>query len=195
MLVVLFVLMEEHMPDTGWASVSTPYVRPRRPGEADAWTEEAAAHGHVGTNRLRGVEEASPPREVAEVLDLGPEGTAVIRRRLVLLDGRPTELADSYYPASIARGTRLAEERKIPGGALTALAELGHRPHTAEESVTARPSTKPEQDALDIQPEDWVMVLTRVLRTDTGMPIEATVMTMVADGRELRYRMIINEEI
>lgn len=182
------------MADTGWASVSTPYVRPRRPGEPDAWAEEAAAHGHVGTNQLRGVEEAHPPREVADLLGLGPEDTAVVRRRLVLLDGRPTELADSYYPAEIARNTRLAEARKISGGALAVLAELGHRPCIAEERVTARPSAEPEQDALDIRPEDWVMVLTRVLRTDTGTPIEATVMTMVADGRELRYKMIINEE-
>jgi hypothetical protein len=41
--------------------------------------------------------------------------------------------------------------------------------------VTARPSTKHEQDALDIRPEDWVMILTRVLRTSGGTPIEATV--------------------
>jgi DNA-binding GntR family transcriptional regulator len=182
------------MRGTGWASVSTPYVRPRRPGEPDAWTEEAAAHGHVGTNQLRGVEEVRPPHDVADALGLGPGDTAVVRRRLVLLDGRPTELADSYYPAKIARDTPLAEARKIRGGALTMLAELGHRPHSAEERVTARPSTKPEQDALDIRPEDWVMILTRVLRTDTGTPIEATVMTMVADGRELRYKTIINEE-
>ncbi|MGN9843471.1 GntR family transcriptional regulator [Nonomuraea sp. H19] len=182
------------MSDTGWASVSIPYLRPRRPGESDAWTEEAAAHGHVGTNQLRGVEEARPPREVADILGFGPEDTAVIRRRLVLLDGRPTELADSYYPGVIARNTRLAEERKIRGGALTALAELGYRPHSTEERVTARPSTKAEQDALDIRQEDWVLVLTRILRTDTGAPIEVTVMTMVADGRELRYQMIIHEE-
>ncbi|MFI6733897.1 GntR family transcriptional regulator [Nonomuraea sp. NPDC050451] len=181
------------MADTGWVSVSAPYVRPRRPGEPDAWAEEAAQQGHVGTHQLRDVEEVRPPRDVAEALGLSPEETSIVRRRLVLLDGRPTELADSYYPAALARGTRLAEMRKIPGGALAMLAELGYRPHSAEERVMARPSTEPEQQALDIRQEDWVLVLTRVLRTSEEAPIEVTVMTMVADGRELHYKMIINE--
>jgi GntR family transcriptional regulator len=186
--------MEERMPDTGWVSVSAPYVRPRRPGEPDAWAGEAAQQGRVGTHQLRGVEEVRPPRKVADAFGLGSEDTAIVRRRLVLLDGRPTELADSYYPSTIARGTRLAETRKIAGGALTMLGELGYRPHSAEEGVAARPSTEPEQQALDIRPDDWVLVLTRVLRTSDGTPIEVTVMTMVADGRELRYKMIVHEE-
>ncbi|MER6174456.1 UTRA domain-containing protein [Streptosporangium sp. NPDC001681] len=183
--------MEERVADTGWVSVSAPYVRPRRPGESDPWAEEAAQQGHIGTHQLRTVEEVHPPQVVAQVLGLDPGGTAIVRRRLVLLDGRPTELADSYYPMTIARDTPLAEARKIPGGAPTMLAELGYQPHSAEEGVIARPSTLPEQDLLDIRPEDWVLVLTRVLRTNDGAPIEVAVMTMIADGRELRYKMII----
>ncbi|MGI5286858.1 GntR family transcriptional regulator [Nonomuraea polychroma] len=182
------------MPETGWVSVSAPYVRPRRPGEPDAWAEEAAQQGRVGTHQLRSVEEIRPPGKVADAFGFGPDDTAIVRRRLVLLDERPTELADSYYPSEIARDTRLAESRKIPGGALSMLAELGYQPHSAEERVAARPSTESEQQELDIRPEDWVLELTRVLRTSDGMPIEVTVMTMVADDRELRYKMIVHEE-
>jgi GntR family transcriptional regulator len=179
------------MTDAGWVSVSASYVRPRRPGEPEAWSEEAAQRGHVGTHELRAVEEVRPSEAVARLLGLDAQGRAIVRRRLILLDGRPTELADSYYPATIARDTRLAEPRKIPGGALSALADLGYQSADAEEGVVARPSTHPEQVLLDIRPEDWVMVLTRVLRTGDGIPIEVTVMTMVAEGRELRYKMII----
>ncbi|MEW9553767.1 UTRA domain-containing protein [Nonomuraea sp. NPDC050783] len=150
------------MSDTGWASVSTPYVRPRRPGDRDAWTEEAEAHGHAGTNQLLGVEEIRPPRAVADVLGLG---------------------------------TGLAEARKIPGGAVTLLAELGFRPHKVEERITARPPAEPERAALGLGPLDWVLVLTRVSRTSAGTPYEAAVMTMIADGRELRYEMTIGKEI
>ncbi|MEZ7127555.1 GntR family transcriptional regulator [Nonomuraea sp. AD125B] len=176
------------------AGPTAPYLRPRRPGDPDAWTAEAEAHGRAGTNQLRGVEEIRPPQAVADALRLGPEDTAIVRRRLVLLDGRPTELADSYYPVGIAGGTRLAESRKIPGGAVTLLAELGYRPHKVEERVTARPSTEPEQAVLGLRPQDWVLVLTRVSRTSAGTPYEVSVMTMVADGRELRYEMTISKE-
>lgn len=179
------------MTDASWVSVSEPYVRPHKPGEPEAWAAEAAQHGHVGTHQLREVNEIQPPQEVSQALNLASEEAAVVRRRLILLDGRPTELADSYYPASIARGTPLAEMRKIPGGAVTMLAELGYEPREVEEGVRARPSTDQEQQLLDIQPGEWVLVLSRVLRTDNSTPIEVTVMTMIADDRELRYKMIM----
>ncbi|GAA0917241.1 UTRA domain-containing protein [Nonomuraea longicatena] len=179
------------MTDTGWGSVSASYVRPRRPGEPEAWAEEAAQHGRVGTQKLRAVEEVNPPQVVAEAFGLGSRDRAVVRRRLILMDGRPTELADSYYPATVARGTRLTEARRIAGGALAVLADLGYQPAGAEEGVIARPSTPAEQELLDIRPQDWVMVLTRVLRTGDGVPIEVSVMTMVAEGRELRYKTTI----
>ncbi|WP_433515213.1 GntR family transcriptional regulator [Nonomuraea sp. CA-143628] len=179
------------MEDASWVSVSAPYVRPRRPGEPDAWAEEASRHGKVGTHHLQAVEEVHPPEEVVRAFGLAADQTAFVRRRLVLADGRPTELADSYYPATIARGTQLAEMRKISGGAPTLLARLGYHPHSAEEAVRARPTTETEQDALQLRPEDWVLVLTRIVRTGDGTPIEVSVMTMVAYGRELRYQVII----
>ncbi|MFF5204904.1 GntR family transcriptional regulator [Streptosporangium sp. NPDC000396] len=179
------------MADTTWSSVSTPYIRPRKSGEPDAWAEEAAQHGHTGTHQLREVAEVQPPHEVAQALNLSRGDAAIVRRRLVLLDGRPVELADSYYPVAIAGGTPLAEMRKIPGGAVTMLAKLGYEPRAAEEGVKARPATDQERQLLEIQPDEWVLVLTRILRTNDGTPIEATVMTMIADGRELRYKMIM----
>jgi DNA-binding GntR family transcriptional regulator len=49
------------------------------------------------------VEETRPPQNVADALDLGPQDTAVVRRRLVLLDGRPTELADLGFDRTAQR--------------------------------------------------------------------------------------------
>ncbi|GAA2272394.1 hypothetical protein GCM10010149_12840 [Nonomuraea roseoviolacea subsp. roseoviolacea] len=180
------------MSEAGWVSVSAPYVRPRHPGEPDAWEQEAAQHGKRGTHHLQAVEEVRPPVQIARALALAADQTAFVRRRLVLADDQPTELADSYYPATIARGTRLAEMRKIPGGAPTLLAQLGYHPHSAEEAVQARPATEKERELLRLRPEDWVLVLSRILRTGDGTPVEVSVMTMVAHGRELRYQMIID---
>ncbi|WP_084955449.1 GntR family transcriptional regulator [Thermoactinospora rubra] len=179
------------MTEAGWVSVSEPYVRPRRPGEPEAWAHEAARHGHVGTHRLLAVEEVQPPRRVAVALGLSEGETAVVRRRLVLVDEQPTELADSYYPATIARGTGLAETRKIRGGAITLLKELGYAAHSVEEGVSARPASQEERELFGLEPGDWVLVLNRVLRTSDGTPVQADVMTMIAQDREVRYKTII----
>ncbi|MEV1004331.1 UTRA domain-containing protein [Nonomuraea sp. NPDC050202] len=175
------------MRPSGWSNTSAPYIRPRRDGEPDAWTEEAAQRGHAGTNELREVGEIPAPPDIARDLDLQGEQNVVVRRRIVLLDGAPIELADSYYPASIARDTPLAHPGKIRGGAVRLLAELGHRARKVEETVSARPATATERGLLKLDATDWVLVLRRVTRDSAGTPFESTVMTMVASGRELRY--------
>jgi len=181
------------MEHTAWTSVSTPYVRPRQPEERDAWTVEAASQGHVGTNELREVAQVQPPPEVAEALNLTRGELALVRRRLVLLDGEAVELADSFYPLTIARATPLAEPRKIRGGAVTLLASLGLHPSRVIETVSARPATEQERDLLRLGLHEWVLTLTRVTHAEDGRPFEVTVMTMIPAGRELRYEMTVEE--
>ena len=36
----------------------------------------------------------------------------VVRRRVFLADGEPVALCDSYYPADLADGTRIAKDRR-----------------------------------------------------------------------------------
>ncbi|KOV85066.1 GntR family transcriptional regulator [Nocardia sp. NRRL S-836] len=169
-----------------WTSVSMPYVSGQR---GDAWGAEAAAHGGVGTQRLLGVEEVPATETVAGMLGLQQGEPVVLRRRLMLFDGRPVELVESYYPAAIARDTRLAEPRKIPGGAVALLADLGHPPRWVREDVSARLATVDERSVLRIEAVSCVLLLARSLISDNDLPVEATVMTMVADGRRLRYEL------
>ena len=61
-----------------------------------------------------------------------------MRRRIIFLDDMPTELTDTYFPVEVAAGTRLADTRKIPGGAVTLLATMGYRAHRVHEEVCAR---------------------------------------------------------
>lgn len=169
-----------------WTSVSMPYVSGRG---GDAWAAEAAAHGGTGTQRLLGVEEMSASATIAAMLGLHAGDPVVVRRRLILFNEHPVELAESSYPASIARGTRLADPRKIPGGAVTLLAELGHRPRHVREDVSARLATPDERAALQLADLSCVLLLARTLFTEHDLPVEASVMTMVADGRRLRYEL------
>jgi DNA-binding GntR family transcriptional regulator len=169
-----------------WTSVSMPYVS-GLPG--DTWGAEAAAHGGTGGQRLLGVDEVDAPEAVADALGQDPGQPMIVRRRLILFDEQPVELVDSYYPASIARGTRLADSRKIPGGAVALLATLGHPPRHVREDVSARFATLHETRTLQLSDPSCVLVLVRVITTDDALPVEVSVMTMVADGRRLRYEL------
>ncbi|WP_158843995.1 GntR family transcriptional regulator [Saccharothrix deserti] len=176
-----------------WVSVSTDYVKPRVRGDRDAWTQEAASYGRAGSQRLREVAEVEPPPAVAEALGVSAGESVVVRRRVMLLDGRPVELTDSYYPTAVARGTRLAEARKIPGGAPTLLADLGYELRYVDEDVSAQLATDDEQRLLGLVGPEPVIVLFRVATTTDGRPVEVSVMTMLAAGRHLRYRLTIGE--
>jgi GntR family transcriptional regulator len=169
-----------------WTSVSMPYVS-GHPG--DAWSAEAAAHGGTGTQKLLSVDEVTASAAVADALGLAPGDPVVVRRRVMLFNDHPVELVESYYPAAIARNTRLADSRKIPGGAVALLAALGHQPRHVREDVSARLATPHERTMLHLDNPSCVLLLSRVLTTDNGLAVEASLMTMVADDRRLRYEL------
>ncbi|WP_217208880.1 GntR family transcriptional regulator [Streptomyces sp. AC550_RSS872] len=169
-----------------WIGDAQPYLTPRQAGEPDAWSMEAAARGRRGSQQLLAVEEVDPPSLVRDFLGVGPREKVVVRRRLILLDDEPVELADSYYPARIAHGTRLAERRKIPGGAVTLLAELGFTPEDEPlEDVSAATASPGQCTALKLPPGTPVLVLTRFTTSTSGEPMEVSVMAMT---RHLQYR-------
>lgn len=153
-----------------WDCSSVPYLSPRAAGQPDAWTEETTRAGQTGTQQIREVTEATPPPEVAEALRLQPSTTAVVRRRTMLLDGAPVELTDSWYPADIASGTQLAEPRRIKGGAVTFLAELGWVAAESLEDITFRPATGDEAEALGLLAGAPVIVLFRIALTAASVP-------------------------
>lgn len=177
-----------------WVGSSASYISARAPGQPDAWSEELAITGRTGTQRLLEVIEVLPPSEVARALRLAADDRTVVRRRVMLVDDRPIELTDSYYPLLVAGGTALAEARKIPGGAPTLLAELGQVSDEVIEDLTVRPASPHEAQALKMSEESLVITLLRVVFNTDGMPFEASVMTMIPEGRHFRYRLKMGEK-
>ena len=168
-----------------WKSTSTPYLQPRAQGEADAWTQEA---GSRGTQRLTEVATQAPPAVIGATLGLTAGELAVVRRRVMIFDGSPVELTDSYYPLHVAAGTPLAEHAKIRGGAPTLLANLGYESHRVIEDVAQRTASPEEAAALELEPGTAVLTLLRVSLTRSEQPIEASLMVMKGP-RSLRYEM------
>jgi len=177
------------MSSDQWTSDSARYVAPPAGGQTDVWAGEAAAHGQKGTQHIAEVSQAVPPPAVAQSLGIAPEGAVVVRRRVMYLEGRPAELTDSYFPLAVANGTGLAEPRKIRGGAVALLAELGYTAATVVEEVECRPPSAQEQAALQLEDGEWVLVLTRTSRTAESTPFEADIMTMPARRQRLRYEI------
>lgn len=167
---------------------SLAYVTARKEGQADAWTEEAKQRGG---QRLTEVAEVSPPEEVAAALQLPADDKTVVRRRAILLDDDIIELADSYYPSAIARGTGLAEKRKIKGGAPTLLAELGYDARHVSEDLDFREADEFERTALALPEGASILRLLRTTCTEDGSPFEVQLMVMKAP-RRLHYEIEVN---
>lgn len=165
-----------------WRSTSLPYVLANPDGQADAWSQAS------GTQELLEVAEIAPPADIAIALRLADGEPAIVRRRLMRTDGVAVELTDSYYPLAIARGTQLAEHRKIRGGAPTLLAGLGHRPGRVEEDVEVRTATAAECAVLEAPAGEPVMVLSRTTVSHDDQPIEVSRMVM-RSGSRLHYEI------
>jgi GntR family transcriptional regulator len=172
-----------------WVSNSADYTARQPTGASDAWTQEAAARGHTGSQVLREVVEIAPTNLVCHGLAIPADSTVIARRRTVLLDGEPVELADSYYPAVIARGTQLAQSTKIRGGSPTLLAALGHPIKRVREEVSARPPTEFECNLLKIRQDEWVLIQKRVALDQNNNPIEFSIMVIPASQRALHYEI------
>jgi GntR family transcriptional regulator len=166
-----------------WNTTSDQYLHPTA---GNAWAAEAATTGQRGTQRILDVETVPALDDIATQLAL-PEGTSVVaRRRLILADDQPVEVATSYWPASLAAMTILAQPEKIPGGVVRFLAELGYSPTEVREDITTQWATPYEQTTMAMQKPEPVLKLTRILLDETGRPYQVDVNVMRA-GQHIRY--------
>ncbi|MFH8567141.1 UTRA domain-containing protein [Streptomyces sp. NPDC017993] len=172
-----------------WVSSSVPYLTPTAKGQPDAWGAEAAARGRRGTQRIVHAGEVPAPADIAELLGVAGGEGVVVRRRVMFLDDVPCELTDTYYPAQIARGTRLAGTAKIPGGAVSLLTSLGHVGARVQEDVIARLPSAEECAALRTGSNDPLLQLTRVTLDGSERPIQVDRMAMPGHLQRLRYEI------
>lgn len=178
--------------DNEWIASSGDYVKPRDTGEGDAWAAEAAAQGGQGRQSLKFVGEVAPPPAARSALRLTEGQPVVVRQRVIALDDTTVELADTFYPPDIARGTPLAEPRKIKGGAVTCLARLGHSPRRVVEHVAARPASSAESELFALGVHEPVIVIERLTLDDSNVPVQFDVMVAPASLRRLQYEMKVN---
>lgn len=165
------------------------YIAPSEPGQPYRWLTEATKRQQRGKYRMLEVGEVVPPIEVRRALRLEGDGTAMLRSRIGFLDDQPAELVHSYYPIELARGTRLADRRLIPGGSPALLLEMGYPTRSQDDAVGARPATTEEYVALEIPRDVPVIEVFRIVYSDEERPIEVTLLTKPAHRFKMGYHI------
>jgi len=131
--------------------------------------------------------EEEPPEQAARALRLGPGARVLVRRRRYLVEGRPVQLAISYYPAGLVAGTRVADPDTGPGGVYARLAELGHAPASFTEELRARMPSPEERADLDLPDGNPVIAVMRTAYAEDGAPVELNEMVLDAASYVLQY--------
>ncbi|WP_188187508.1 GntR family transcriptional regulator [Nonomuraea sp. SYSU D8015] len=131
------------------------------------------------------------PYDIARILGVEPGEEVVIRSRVMGHPDTktPTQLATSYLPASVARGTVLAEPDTGPGGIYDRLEEMGRGPLAWSESVVAAIPTEPEQEALHLPPGVALLRIVRVTRASDGQVVEVNDTRMSGELWEIGYQL------
>jgi len=149
------------------------YSRSRWAGGHAVLIAEAAAQGITANQIIRELAEVPAPPEVARRLGIEP-GTAVwARRRTTLIEGRPNQLADSYYTLDLVeRVPRLRDEDTGPGGGFARIEEAGIRLDEIEEEHDIRMPTWRETSNLRLPEGTPVADLYRTTFDVDGRPVE-----------------------
>lgn len=129
------------------------------------------------------------PRDVALLLGVDPAEDVLIRDRIIgdTTTREPMQLATSFLPAALARGTRLAERDTGPGGIYDLLEAMGHSPLAWEESVGARMPTPAEAALLALPKGVPLLRIVRSSRSPDGTAVEVNDTRMSADVFEVGY--------
>jgi GntR family transcriptional regulator len=153
----------------------------QRPGEGALNRDEADEAGdpiEMG--------KASPPARVAALLGLADDADVIARRRLVRLDGEPSELVTWWVPAALADGTDLAGTAPVREGVRAHLARRkGVRVDHVLEQVVARHPASHEAKLLGVGKTAAMLALYVTGRDASGGPVLVLEVVMPGDRHEL----------
>ncbi len=158
---------------------SSPARLARAGWESGRAIQDADTRERPRTVDIRTGEAAAPPW-ATEALGLPAGATTAFRSRRFEVDGRSVQLADSWLPVDIVRGTQIMHTDTGPGGTYARLAELGHAPTHFVEYLRARMPRPEEAERLELPPGTPVLEITRHAYEESGRCVEVN--RMILDG-------------
>jgi GntR family transcriptional regulator len=136
----------------------------------------------------REIGRATAPEHVVPVLALAKGDDVLIRQRVLFANDEPTQIADSYIPWSIAKGSKaLLQANAGTGGSYGRLEELGHGPVRFTEDVNVRMPSDAEQRTLELEASQPVFEIWHVAYTADDRPVEVCIHVMPGHLWTLRY--------
>lgn len=154
---------------------------------------QAKEQGQVAEQRLLNVTTVPAPAEIALRLDTDDETPVVLRQRLFLVNEQPVALCDSYYPASLAAGTGIAEHERVKGGVHALIEDpkgpIRRRVARSVDNVIARMPTQDEVAVLHLHPGVPVIRVLRTIYDTSGDPLEVQDTIAAADRHEFQYEV------
>jgi GntR family transcriptional regulator len=149
---------------------------------------EAADQGWTAGQTLRFLGEVAAPEEVASRLGVATGTPVWVQRRTTLINGRPNQLADSYFERSVADAApKVREEDTGPGGGFARLEEAGYRLARIREELTTRMPVGPEIVALQLPEGTPVIELIRTTYDTESRPVEVMVSVIAGDMATFCY--------
>jgi GntR family transcriptional regulator len=149
---------------------------------------EARKLSLASTTKYREIGRIRTPAKVAKVLGIRKNEDSLVRRRVLYANGEPTQIADSYYPWSIAKGTQeLQREDTGEGGSYSRLAEIGFAPVRFTESIDVRTPTDAEARTLELEASQPVFEIWHVAYAADDRPIEVCIHVMPGHLWTLNY--------
>jgi GntR family transcriptional regulator len=163
------------------------FARVHRMAGQAAFTVEAKGVGAPTVDQIE-IGYERPATHVREALNLASRDRVLARRRRYLLDGRPVELADSFVPSRLAKGTAIEQVDTGPGGIYARLEDAGYMLAEFIEEVGARMPTPDERRRLQLSGGTPVLTVRRVAYDAAGTPVEMTDTVKAASSFVLEYR-------
>lgn len=157
----------------------------RDAGRGCAITDAALTGGKVTSETEVRFEPACDRTATELRIEVGDDTT--VRHRVHSVDGQPVQIATSYLPRAVTRGTAIERKNTGAGGTYARLEEAGHTLERFEERVTTRIATASEVSTLNLAPGSPVLVVTRIAYEAGGDPVELNDMVLAGDRYELVY--------
>jgi GntR family transcriptional regulator len=149
---------------------------------------EAAQQGREAAQLLRFLGTVPAPAAVAERLGVETDTAVFARRRTTLIDGRPNQLADSYYTLALVEAVPALKQKDTgPGGGFARIEEAGYRLERIREQIALRMPSGPESVALQLPEGTPVAELIRTTRGPDQTPLEVMLAVIAGDMVEFDY--------
>jgi GntR family transcriptional regulator len=168
------------------------FLRQHRKAGRAAFIVEIEAQGFAPRVDVLSVEPQPASSDIAQRLGLRKGAKVLMRKRLYFANDWPLELATSYLPWAIAKGTPIVEIDPGPGGIYARLEERGFGLKRFIEEVATRMPSAEEARALKLRAGVPVISLVRTAYGEEDRALEVCDTVMAGDRYVLSYELPAN---